>query len=665
VAIDGNGSPVTTPKRLRALASFQRSAERDGDVSAVAGPGLIAGRLASFAHTQDLALGSGRAGGLGGRFSSLSSASLEAGRGILRGSQGAGEIQSALGTAGHGASSLSAGLSSAQRGSGVIVSGLERAGTGSDRLASGVDEATSGSRALATALRRARKRTDEASRGSGELIRALASGDSRLADLQGHLAPVEQQLLEAEQTLQRVSVESGDPGVATALRAVEAARQSVVGGDSGTGKQPGFGADVERARSQFSLGLYLANRMAKSQRRSRKGVRRLADSAVRFEEGLGGLSDHTHELASGVSRLAEAGSQLPSGLRRLGTGAGRLAEGLAQVEDGAGALAGGLANGEQRYRQLSRTLGLSPLGGEGDGSAPGTAPLEFLRQSPGFFRSPYFFLAGLDGSRPSRRSGTSLLINLEHGGTAARLFVIPESAPDDPRTLALGEQLQRQGAALARETGTDVAVGGIPANLADVNAYTRARAPLLRLALSLVTVLILLAVTRSLAIPIVAAFLNFVAVAASFGLLSLLFGTSLLGGPGYVDALVIPAMIMVMFGLAIDYEVFLLARMREEYVRTGSADIAVENGVARTAHVITGAALIMIVVFVAFAVSEFMTLRNFGVAQAIGVAIDAFIVRLVVMPAAIRGMGRWAWWAPRWLDRLLPGSTRPQTPPAF
>jgi len=112
---------------------------------------------------------------------------------------------------------------------------------------------------------------------------------------------------------------------------------------------------------------------------------------------------------------------------------------------------------------------------------------------------------------------------------------------------------------------------------------------------------------------------------------------------------------IVMFGLAIDYEVFVFSRMREEYVRTGSPSLALKNGLDQTAPVVTGAALIMISVFLAFSVSTFIPIRNFGVGQALGVFIDAFIIRLVVIPAAMTWLGERGWWMPRWLDRLLPG----------
>jgi len=208
---------------------------------------------------------------------------------------------------------------------------------------------------------------------------------------------------------------------------------------------------------------------------------------------------------------------------------------------------------------------------------------------------------------------------------------------------------------LADETGTEVVVGGLSASQVDIDHAFRDRTALARIALMLVSLFVLIPVLRSLIVPIIAMFINLLTVTATLGFLALVFDSSLLGGPGYVDSTVIPTMVMVIFGLAIDYEVFIFARMREEYLRTGSSETAIQNGLLRTAPVVTGAAVIMIAVFLSFAVSSFVTVRDFGVAQATAVFIDAFIVRLVIVPTIMRALGRWAWWMPGWLDRLIPG----------
>jgi len=288
------------------------------------------------------------------------------------------------------------------------------------------------------------------------------------------------------------------------------------------------------------------------------------------------------------------------------------------------------------------------------GSGAGQNP---LARSPGLFRSGYFVLAALDGSRPVRRDQLGFLLNLDRGGLAARMLIVPRDDPMSTAGEATRDRLSEDADDLAQRTGTEVVVGGVGPAEIDTNEWLREQSLILRLVLSLVTFLVLVPVVRSLTLPLLAALLNLITVSACFGLLSLLFDSSLLGGPGFVDVSVIPGTMIVMFGLAIDYEVFVFARMREEYVRTGSPSEAITAGLDRTAPVVTGAALIMIGVFLAFSVSPFMTIRNFGVAQAVGVFIDAFIVRLIVVPAAMGRLGQWSWWMPAWLDRLLPGGS--------
>jgi RND superfamily putative drug exporter len=235
------------------------------------------------------------------------------------------------------------------------------------------------------------------------------------------------------------------------------------------------------------------------------------------------------------------------------------------------------------------------------------------------------------------------------------MLVIPKSGPGTSGVSATADRLDAETARLARETKTEVVVGGLPPTLMEANSTLREKALPARLVLALVSVVILLAVTRSLALALLGALLNLLTVSATFGLLAMFFNTSLLGGPGYVDTSVIPGVIVLTFGLAIDYEVFVFSRIREEYLRTGSTKQAIADGLGNTAHVISGAAMIMISVFLAFSISELQSVRNLGVSQALGVFIDAFIIRFVILPAAMRALGDRCWWIPKWLDRILPG----------
>ncbi len=166
---------------------------------------------------------------------------------------------------------------------------------------------------------------------------------------------------------------------------------------------------------------------------------------------------------------------------------------------------------------------------------------------------------------------------------------------------------------------------------------------------------------RSLLVPLKAAVMNLLSVTAAYGVLVMVFqwgwGADLIGLESTVPILsFIPLfMFAILFGLSMDYEVFLLSRVREEYVRTGDNGEAVLRGLAGTARTITSAALIMVVVFAGFAFGEDPLAKMMGLGLATAIAIDATIVRLVLVPATMKLMGRANWWLPGWLDRALPG----------
>jgi putative drug exporter of the RND superfamily len=174
----------------------------------------------------------------------------------------------------------------------------------------------------------------------------------------------------------------------------------------------------------------------------------------------------------------------------------------------------------------------------------------------------------------------------------------------------------------------------------------------------------------ALAPALLAVVLNLFTVAAAFGVLVLLFqGDAILGGAGFLDAIMVAGIFSVVFGLSIDYEVFLLARMREGWLRTGSTEGAVEYGLRRTAGVVTGAATIMLGVFIAFAFAEIASMRQLGIGLSVAVILDATLVRLVLLPAAIRLVGDRIWSLPDWLERRLPqvdleGEPPPEQNPA-
>ncbi|MFP5389192.1 MAG: MMPL family transporter, partial [Thermoleophilia bacterium] len=466
----------------------------------------------------------------------------------------------------------------------------------------------------------------------------------------------------AWQALQRMSAGRSDPEYAAVQSAIEEANLKLTGKDVRTGEivdptYEGVDAGVERAEGQFDVGRYISSQLDKQGKRSSEGIEKLAKASEKLERGLGRLADGSEQLSRGAEALDRGGEALPGALSRLGTGAEHLNGGLGLLEDGAGRLSDGLGQGAQKSTLLSSGIGRIGAGLADQGGK--SKLVELRRRSPGLFRSAYFVLAGLDGSPPGQRRQLDSLINLNRGGMAGRLLIVPSDPPTSDAARQTRDRIEGDAADLARKTGTEVLVGGVGPTEMDVNDVTRDQAPLLRLALALVTLIVLIPVLRSVTIPVLATLVNLLTVSATFGVLALLFDGSWLGGPGYIDASVITATMMVMFGLAIDYEVFVFARIREEYVRTGSTRAAVSGGLDRTAHVVTGAAGIMIAVFLSFSISELMTLRNFGIAQAVAVAIDAFVVRLIVVPAIMNRLGSWCWWMPRWLDRLLPSARSP------
>jgi len=167
-------------------------------------------------------------------------------------------------------------------------------------------------------------------------------------------------------------------------------------------------------------------------------------------------------------------------------------------------------------------------------------------------------------------------------------------------------------------------------------------------------------VFRSLLVPLKAVIMNLLSVGAAYGVLVAVFqwgwGKDLfrIGKDGPVEAWVPMMLFAVIFGLSMDYEVFLLSRIREDYDRTGDNATAVANGLAATARVITAAAAIMFCVFAGFVLGSERSLKMFGLGLATAVLLDATVVRLVLVPATMELLGDRNWWLPRWLDRILP-----------
>jgi RND superfamily putative drug exporter len=660
VVVKSEDGPVTTPSRLRTLAAFQRKIEADPGVDTMSGLAPIERSTRPLGEFDErLAAQQRGIGRLSRGIARIRDGALAGTDGLNSATDGARKLDWAVGQTHDGAGLIAKGARRASSGSAQLSNGLGRASDGGGKLAEGTAKTSAGASRLSAALAKVAKEAGSSSQSARSLSSAMATGKEALAGVQQPLRASEEQLAAARHALEEMSAGRADPQYGAALAAVNAASRELSGADPTSGEQvdpsyEGVAAGIDEAEGQFGLGNYLSSRIRRNGRKASDGLGKLADGSAKLDHGLSRLAGASSQLSKGLGRLSQGGEQLPPALARLSDGAQHLAAGLGQVQGGAAGLAAGLGSGAVKSRALSGALGKihDKLERQQDGSS------SQLAGSSGLFRSGYFYLAGLDGSKPGQRASAALLINLQHGGSAARMLIIPSSEPTSSAAHRLSNRIRVDATKLARDTGTEVAVGGAPLRVAELNSVLRESALPTRLALCLVTLLVLIPVVRSLTLPLIAALLNLLTLSATFGVLALLFNGSLLGGPGFVDSSVLPATIMVIFGLAIDYEVFLFARMREEYDRTGSTKAAISNGLVSTAPVISGAALIMIAVFVTFAVSAVPTLRNFGVAQALAVFIDAFVVRLVLLPGLMRILGERAWWCPAWLDRVLPGDGR-------
>ncbi|GAA2621534.1 MMPL family transporter [Dactylosporangium fulvum] len=236
------------------------------------------------------------------------------------------------------------------------------------------------------------------------------------------------------------------------------------------------------------------------------------------------------------------------------------------------------------------------------------------------------------------------------------IIVFPDAGPQDARTAELVDRLRSQTLPpLAASSGATLLVGGSTAAVVDFADAVSGRLPIFIGLVVGLSALLLLVVFRSVLIPIKAALLNLLSVGAAMGAITLIFQDGRFGvQPGPIEAYVPVMIFAIAFGLSMDYEVFLLARMHEEWQRTRDAQLAIREGLATTGRIVTAAAAIMVLVFGSFLLDPGRMLQQFGLGLAVAVLLDALVIRCLIVPAVMRLLGTRAWWLPRWLDRSLP-----------
>jgi RND superfamily putative drug exporter len=308
----------------------------------------------------------------------------------------------------------------------------------------------------------------------------------------------------------------------------------------------------------------------------------------------------------------------------------------------------GVIEGLGELMNVTRTIGQDPEVARVDSilsALEAREPAPSIEEAKAFLASPEAAPA-VEPRMANDRTETLISVVTRHGA---------QSDESDDFVVRLRNLLPR-----LLPPGATAAVGGDPGLNVDINhEMTSKLIPVVGLVLIL-SFLVLLVFLRSLLLPLKAILMNTASVLAAYGLMVFVFQdghfTGLLSfqAAGFVDSFLPLFLFCILFGLSMDYEVFLLARIREEYLRTGDNTEAVGWGLEHTARIITSAAAIMVTVFGAFAFARMLPIKELGFGLAAAVLLDATIIRVVMVPATMRLMGRWNWWLPAWLERLLP-----------
>jgi RND superfamily putative drug exporter len=661
---------VTEPRRLEALSRWQRRIASQPGVQAVIGPGQISKAVAPLRQAGALLATGGETGPLA-QFGRL-------GRNLGRAAAGVAQLREGVSKASYGAGLLAQGSETAATGATALASGLSQAGAGSERAVDALQIFAKGTRRLAGAQHRAAiaalnvkfalqslgpNLRHNALRRSRNLRRSLnEEANQTLPRLRPPAEDAEAQLKTALTQLEGMTTGKTDPNFATALAAVQHALAAVSGTDpaSGAAYAPGYAGlpaelgglearlieDAEEAQQVTS---WLASGLAL--------IKRLSNGATQLSDGLQKLQGGGKKLAHGSARLARAASGLQGGVARLAAGATALAGGIARLRDGTATFEEKLAEGYSASYPLQSGLRRISVQVLSNAASLKRRARRLQRSTPGLFNSGYFVLSALDGAQAGVRERAAEAIDLNGGGQAAAILVISRYTFNSPGSRALNDRLDVEAAALGREADLQTGVAGGPAQLNDYSDVTRARFPFVVIAITIATFLVLVLVLRALPLAAIAVGLNLATVGVAFGILTLLFNLPddwPLGGRSYVDAVGATAIFGIVFGLSIDYAVFLLVRMREHYDRTGDNAGAINFGLQRTARVITGAAAIMMAVFIAFAGASIATISQLGIGLTVAVLLDATVVRIVLLPALMLLLGDRVWWLPRRLDRVLP-----------
>ena len=671
VAVNEEG-PITDRRSITALNQFQEELAELPGVQAVIGPNEATKRveplqrLGNAVLTNDGNIGPVKELGRLGRSLRVAAGGVgELREGIAEASDGAGLLALGSDRAGDGAQLIAIGLGRAASGSQRAIDALERFSTGSRKLEEALREAAIGAQQiratlLVTLVPILRRSGLERSRGMEERLEDMANEE--LPSLIAPARAAEEQLKAALAQLGEMTVGQTDPKYAGALAAVQKALAALSGTDPATG-QPyapeytGLPTELTALQAALLTEAEEADNVSDYIESTISTLIQVGDGAKKLTKALYAMHKGANQLANGSERLASEAEELGAGLDRLSGGAAALVGGLADLSGGAEALEAGLAAGFDEAAPLESGLDEASVRVLDGKKRINRQARRVADATPNLFNSGYFVLSALDGATPKAREAAGTAIDLRRGGQAASILVVSDYSFNTNGSIRLNKVLEERAELLSDGSGLRAGVAGGAAQLNDYSQVTRERIPWVIAAITLVTFLVLIFVLRAVPLAAIAVLLNLATVAVAFGILTLLFEVPddwPLGGRNYVDAVGATMIFGVVFGLSIDYAVFLLSRMREHYDRHGDNAAAIQFGLEKTARVITGAAAIMLAVFIVFAGAPIATVSQLGVGLTVAVILDATVVRIVLLPALMLLLGDRVWWLPKWLQQSMP-----------
>ncbi len=670
IAVSPRG-PITSAKNLAALEHWQRRIAKIPGVQLVIGPAQAAKPVTPLQETGNAILASDGDLGPVKQLGKL-------GRSLAIAAGGVGQLRSGLDEASDGAGLLADGSGRAGAGAQLIASGLGRASGGSQRAIDALARFAKGTHKLANSLRLASLAVIQVKLGVNSLMVTLIrnarprsrrlekslneEANTKLPQLIGPARATEEQLKAALAQLQGMTVGRSDPNYTAALAAVEGAAAAFTGTNPANGQPYAAGyAGLPTELTKLDERLLADHGEAKEVNAyinsTSHEMEKVQHALIKLNEGMFELVKGGNKIAHGAHRLAKEARRLGGGIEQLSGGATALVTGIDRLTGGTEALQHSLAAGFVKAAPLQGGLRRASVRVISGRAQIRRQARRVSEASPGLFNSGYFVLSALDGAPPRARQAASSTIDLPRGGQAGAITVVSTHRLNTPGSIALNKRLNGEAAEVHEKAGLTTGVAGGAAQLNDFSQVTRARMPWVILAITLVTFLVLVAVLRAIPLAAIAVGLNLATVGVAFGILTLLFHVPAgwpLGGHHYIDAVSAVMIFGIVFGLSIDYAVFILSRMREHYDRDGDNAAAIRFSLEKTARVITGAAAIMMAVFVVFAGASVSTVSQLGTGLTVAVLLDATVVRIVLLPALMLLIGDRVWWLPRPLARALP-----------